>query len=116
MPIIQHLVLLYKLWREIVPNLSKTARFTIGEKIDYLFVEIIELIYTAIYLNSQQKAPLIQKAITKTNLLYFFLQIAWETKIIDDKTYIRIAERVVQLGKMLNGWNRQLLTKQNPPA
>ena len=40
--------------------------------------------------------------------------ILWETKSIDNKKYIALSEKIIEIGKMLNGWNGQL-QKQNSP-
>ena len=39
----------------------------------------------------------------------------WEIKGIDTKKYIFLSEPLVEAGKMLGGWNGQLL-KQNSPT
>ncbi len=61
LPIIQKLVVVYKVWHEFLPHIQKTSRFNLGSKIDSLFVEIIELSVMASHLNRSQKFPYIQK-------------------------------------------------------
>lgn len=43
----------------------------------------------------------------------FFLQVSWEIKALDNKKFINIAEKFVEIGKMLGGWNKQL-SRENP--
>jgi hypothetical protein len=106
--IIQKLVDSYKLWHSFLVDFPKISRYTIGEKIDSSFVEIIELSFTAINLYQDQKIPHVQKAIIKLDLLKFFLQIAWETNALDNKKFILLSEKFDEIGKMLGGWHRQL--------
>lgn len=108
LPLFQKLVAIYKIWHEFLPHVSKTARHTLGSKIDILFLELSELIFTARYLPREQKGLILQKATTKLDLLKFFLQILWEIKALDSKKYIAISEHLYELGRMLGGWNRQI--------
>jgi len=110
--IIQHLIATYKLWHEFLPHIPKDSRYTLGIKIDGLFVEMIELIFIASYLSKNQKIPYVQKAIAKLDLIKFFLQITWEIKALDNKKYIILSEKLNEIGKMLGGWYRQL-SKEN---
>ena len=95
-----------------MPHFPKTSRYTLGEKIDSLFIEITELAFSASYFYKAQKIPYVQKAVAKLDLLKFFLQIAWEVKALDNKKFILLSEKINEIGKMLGGWLRQL-TKEN---
>src|SRR4030042_4016993 len=89
--IIFKLVAAYKLWHEFLPHFSKTSRYTLGIKIDSLFIETTENIFIASRLAKDQKLPSLQKASSKLDMLKFFLQIAWEIKSMDNKKYIIIS-------------------------
>ena len=78
-----------------------------------LFVELLEFTFSASYLNKERKIPYLQKAISKMDLLKFFLQIVWELKDLDDKKYIAISEPLNEAGRMLGGWLRKL-EKETP--
>lgn len=85
-----------------------------GQKIDNLFVEAMEAVTTAGFLQPQEKLPWIRLAIRKTDTLKIFLMILWETKSIDDKKYILLSEKLNEIGKMLGGWHNQIQNlKQN---
>ena len=77
-----------------------------GVKIDSLFLETIELLFTANYLPKQEKSIYLEKATKKLDLLKFFLSISWEIKVFPDKKYIRLSEHLNEIGKMLYGWNK----------
>jgi hypothetical protein len=107
--LIQKLLATYKLWHEFLPHFSKTSRYTLGIKIDALFIETTEFIFIASRLSKDQKIPFVQKANAKLDLLKFFLQMSWEIKSLDNKKYIILSEHLEEIGKMLGGWQKQLL-------
>ncbi|MDP3772372.1 MAG: four helix bundle protein [bacterium] len=115
MPILQKFIAAYKLWDEFKKSFPKQSRFTIGVKIDVLFLDVIELLFVASRLSKEQKLPYLHKASVKLDLLKFFLQIAWELKAVDTKKYIMLSEQLNEIGKMLGGWIRGLQQKQTPP-
>ncbi len=80
-----------------------------------MFLDTIELLFIASYLGREQKLPILQRAGSKLDLLKFFLQIAWELKVLDNKKYIALSEPLQEIGKMLGGWMRGL-QKETPPA
>jgi hypothetical protein len=50
-------------------------------------------------------------SISKIDLVKLLLQLSWEIKAMDNKKYIHLSERFAEIGKMLGGWKKQLLTK-----
>jgi hypothetical protein len=106
--ILEHLVASYKLWHEIKSHIQKSSRYTLGEKIDNLFIETLELIFIAQYLSKPQKLPALEKANTKFDALKFFLRILWEIDDISKKQYLVISEKLNEIGRMLGGWLRKL--------
>ena len=106
LPIIQRFISVYKLWDGFKNDFPKKSRYTLGAKIDFLFLEVIELLFVARYLGGQSKLPSLQKAAGKLDLLKFFLQISWELKTLENKKYIALSEPLGEIGKMLGGWMR----------
>jgi hypothetical protein len=58
-----------------------------------------------------EKLSLVGQAIGKSDLLKFFLQIAWEQKILDQKTYAALNLNLDEVGRMLGGWKKSLSEK-----
>ena len=54
-------------------------------------------------------AVIIKKASLKLDLLKFFIQIAWELKAIDNKKFAELSSPLIEIGRMLGGWQRQLI-------
>lgn len=115
MPVLQKLKTAYKLWCEYHQKLPKTSRYTLGGKIDTLFIETIEAISSATFLSKEQKLPYVRLAIRKIDTLKVLISVLWEIKSLDDKKYIALSEKIEEVGRMLGGWGGQLL-KQNSPA
>ncbi|MBI2674492.1 MAG: four helix bundle protein [Candidatus Yanofskybacteria bacterium] len=111
LPIIQRLIVVYKVWHEYLPRFSKDHRYTLGFKIDSFFVEIIEILYEAQYINFRRKQPYLVKASSKFDTLKFFLQILWEIGGIDNKKYIHLFNHLAEVGKMLGGWVKTINLK-----
>lgn len=102
---------LYKNWQECLMNFPKTSRFLLGSKIDTIFLQLIEYIFTACGSKGEYKLSYLSKSSAKLDLLKFFIRISWETKALDSKKYILLSERLDETGKMLGGWIRQLKEK-----
>ena len=106
--LIQKLVSIYKLWHEFLSHFPKDSRYTIGGKIDNLFLETIESIIKASYSDKLEKLISLKTASGKLDFLKFFLQLAWEIKSLDNKKYISLSEKLDEIGKMLGGWVKSL--------
>ena len=111
--ILQRITTAYEIWDSYSQEIPKKSRYTIGGKIDLLFIEIIELVFKASYLKPELKIPLVKETSMELNLLKLFIQILWERKILDNNKYTIISELLDTTGQMLGGWLRQL-EKQNP--
>lgn len=104
---------IYVLWHQYHDTLPKTQRYSLGNKIDKIFIELIEAVTTASFLSKEQKLPYIRLAIRKLDTLKILLLVIWETKSLDNKKYIVISIPLDETGKMLGGWLGQI-EKQNP--
>lgn len=115
LPILQKITQAYKLWHNALPHIPRLTRYSLGEKINDLFIELSELVLTASYTAKETKGPVIQRASVRLDTLKFFLQIGWELKALDNKKFAELSQPLVEVGKMLGGWQKQILT-QTPQA
>src|SRR3989344_4262382 len=109
LPVLEKVKGAYLSWFDYYQILPKVHRHSLGQRIDNLFVEIIEAISTASFLDPAKKLPYVVHAIKKTDLLKVLLMILWETKSLDNKKYIALSLKIDEVGKMLGGWNGQLV-------
>jgi hypothetical protein len=108
LPILQKITLAYKIWHNTLPHIPRLTRYSLGEKINDLFIELAELILMASYTAKEQKGPVIQRASVRLDTLKFFLQIGWELKALDNKKFAELSQPLVEIGKMLGGWQKQI--------
>src|SRR3989338_1395997 len=113
LPIIEKATSAYKLWHDYFAHFPRLSRYTLGTKIDGLFLETIELILLAGYARRTQKLTVVERASSKLDTLKFFLRVAWEIKAIEHNKYAKLSEPLLEVGKMLGGWRKQL-TSENP--
>ena len=52
----------------------------------------------------------------KVDTLKIMLMVLWETGSFKDKQYIALSEKVTGIGKMLGGWNGQLVKASSAKA
>ena len=102
----------YRSWHSYLRNIHRIDRYTIGAKIDEVFISLLEFIYHACFASDKfEKLSCLTGAITKSDLLKFLLQLAWEQKIIDHKRYGALLLDLDEIGRMLGGWKRAIHAK-----
>ncbi|MFA5934011.1 MAG: four helix bundle protein [Candidatus Paceibacterota bacterium] len=101
----------YSFWFQLVENIPKSHRYTLGGKVEHYFLELLETIFSALYLPVERKIPRIEIAISKLDGVKFFAQISWENKCVPNKQYIELSEKLDELGKMLGGWKKGIEKK-----
>jgi len=96
---------------EIHRNIERTARFGLGLKIDNLFLELLGFLRKAVYSPIDKKIILLNATIEKIDEVRFFLQILWENKLCSNKHYILLETDMQNLGRMIGGWKKGLVSK-----
>ncbi|MCX6752524.1 MAG: four helix bundle protein [Candidatus Nomurabacteria bacterium] len=108
LPVLEIMKSAYILWQSCMPTIPKTSRYTLAETIDKYFIQTIESILVASFLERQEKQPFVRKAIISLDTLKFLLYILWEIKALDTKKYALLSEPLAGAGKQLGGWYGQL--------
>ena len=86
----------------------KAKRYTLGQKIDNLTLEILELSIAAGISLREKKLPHLEKAIVSLDLLKILLRLAKDIQCLDNKKYIQLEESLQEIGRMLGGWKRSI--------
>lgn len=115
LPVLERLKQAYLLWHEYYCTLPKHHRYTLGEKIDSIFIDLIENATSAAYLPNTSKLPWVRSAIRKLDALKFMLLILWEAKSLRDGKYVLLASKLDEVGRMFGGWLGQLEKKNSAP-
>ncbi|HEY4516499.1 MAG TPA: four helix bundle protein [Candidatus Paceibacterota bacterium] len=112
---IEHVLAVYKLWFEYRDNFPRKSRYTLGDRIDARFIQILELLFAASYQSREEKLPTIARALTGIDALKFLLRVAWEMRVLDTKKYADLSEQLHEIGRMVGGWKKGLQTKTPAP-
>ncbi len=115
LPLLQMVKTVYILWYGYYQTLPKLHRHSLGQRIDTLFVEVMEAISIASFLQKDEKLAWVKVAIRKMDTIKILLMVLWETKSLDNKKYIILSNPLEEIGKMLGGWSGQI-QKQNSPG
>jgi len=115
LPVLEKIKSVYILWHECHSILPKTQRYSVGNRVDKLFIEIIEVVSLAGFLPKEKKLSYIGTSIRKLDTIKILLLILWETKSLDNNKYIALSLPIDEIGKMLGGWKGQI-NKQNSPV
>jgi hypothetical protein len=100
----------YLLWHNFLPHVERLSRYTLGVKIDNLFIELLEITFTAKYAPPVNKLTFLDELIRKLDNLKFFVTLLWEAKGLDATKYGQLAQKLTTAGKMSNKW-RQMFRK-----
>ncbi len=88
--------------------MPKTQKYSLGNRIDRMFIEIIEAVAGASFLPKVEKLPFVKAAIRKLDALKILIMIVWETQSMDNKRYATLSLPLEEIGRMLGGWQGQL--------
>lgn len=100
--------LAYSFWLNFYRKFPKPERFGIGEKIDILFLDTLELAFQIRFAPVHKKLILIDELILKIDKLKFFCEIAWENRLLSSKNYGDLLSKLQEIGKELGGWKKNL--------
>jgi hypothetical protein len=106
----------YQYWLTLHRNFPRVERYGLGQKIENVFLDVLELSFACIYLPPEPKILLLGKVISKLDTLKFFTQIAWEGKLIPTEKYSILSEKLEEIGKMLGGWRKGLQNQSKEVA
>ena len=101
----------YKRLTLAIAAFPKTKRYTLGQKLDNITLEILELLFSVPV--AQNKILALQQISIKLDLLKVLLRIAKDSQAISNKNYLELETILQEIGRMLGGWIRAV--KQSSP-
>ena len=116
LPVLEKLKTTYKLWHECHERIPKSQKYSLGNRIDSIFIEIIEMVASAAFSIKMEKIPYIKIAIRKLDTLKILLMVLWESRGLDNKKYIALSEELHDIGRNLGGWLGQIVKRNSPDA
>ncbi len=103
----------YLLWHNFLPHLPRLSRYTLGVKIDQLFIELIEITFTAKYAKRAKKLNFLEELSRKLDNLKFFITLLFEAKGLKAAHYGQLSQKLATAGKMTGKW-LELFKKETP--
>ncbi len=73
-----------------------------------MFLGILENVFVLRFAPQADRLQLLDKAILKIDKLKFFMEIAWENKLLSTKQYGEILDSSMLIGRELGGWKKGL--------
>ena len=101
----------YAVWQVYLANFPKENRYTLGSRIDQVFLDAIEYCFLASYAQKDTKIESLNRVISRVDLLKLLLQLAWDVRALDNKKFTHLGKLLSEVGKMLGGWKKNLQTK-----
>lgn len=102
---------LYKTLHECRQAAPKRDRYTIYERCEQGTLDVIENILMASGQPKKEKAPTLEQASLKLNMLRVFIRLLKDVKAIDLKKYANLENTIDEIGRMLGGWIRSIKTE-----
>lgn len=96
----------YKLFHQFIKLFPKSEKYSLGERIENLILDTLELALTAAYAPSAERPTLLKRLDAKVQLLKTLTRLAHEIRAVDDKKYLVLQEKLQEMGKMVGGWLR----------
>ncbi len=94
--------------------MARSERFGIGDRIDKLWLDLLEALRKASYASANTKLASLDEAIGRVDAIRFFIQIAWESGLMAQIHFITLGRDVEEIGRMVGGWKKGLLAKTPP--
>ena len=97
--------------RWVIPQLDKfprSRRFTLGERIESLLLQVLERCLEAAYSPNREKKRALQRASQQLGVGTHLWRLAMELKVIPPKTHAHGSKLMVELGSQIGGWQRYL--------
>jgi hypothetical protein len=101
----------YQYWLTLHRDLPKVERLGLGQRVEQAFLDVLELTFTSSYLPPESKIIVLGRTISRLDVLKFFLQLAWESKVIPTNKHAELTQKLGDIGRQLGGWKKGLQTK-----
>lgn len=77
-------------------------------------MEILETLFIANSQRDEAKIPFLKEVDMKLKIAQTVIRISHDVKALEDNKYFMLSASLEELGRMLGGWIKSLLPKENP--
>ena len=103
-PLFQKIYDFYKLFYSYIDDFPKKSRPVLGQRIEQIILDLLESISSASYASQSKKINLLKQASNKADFLKILFRLAYELRIIDQKKYFLLEQKLLEIGRMIGGW------------
>ena len=115
LPVLERAKTAYMLWLIVHRKMARSERFGIGDRIDSLWLDLLDVLRKATYATPAEKIVSLDEALRRVDSVRFFLQIAWESKLMAQSHFISLGKDIEEIGRMVGGWKKGILAKTPMP-
>src|SRR3989338_3687180 len=116
LPVFERAKTAYKTWLIVHRKMARSERFGIGDRIDALWLDLLDSLRKAAYASVSQKIPPLDDALRAIDAVRFFIQIAWESELMAQSHFIERGKNRKKRGGMVGGGKKGILAKTPPPG
>ncbi len=98
----------------LLDNFPRNRRFTLGERLEAVLLEILELLVEAAY--AKTKRELLERANLRLAVVRHLWRMAHELQTIPTKRYAYGAKLLDDLGKQIGGWQKAAKNLKSTPS
>ena len=80
--------------------------WTLGERIETLLLQVLERLLEAAYTSGRDKTRALQRASQHLNVVRHLWRLSHELKAVPPRAHAHGAQRLVEPGRQLGGWQR----------
>ncbi|MEK7118666.1 MAG: four helix bundle protein [Patescibacteria group bacterium] len=110
-PIVQKMNDLYREFYGHVKTFPKKDQYMLGKRCEDSLLAFMEFVLIAASLPKDRKQKALEAANGKFDVFKVLLRVARDLKILDNKKYISLEGKAQEIGRMLGGWMRSVMTK-----
>ena len=88
-----------------LPNFPRSHRFVLGDRIENIVLEVLELLIEAAY--TRDKAALLKRTSIQLEKLRYLIRISKDMTFISLRQYEFASKQIDEVGRMVGGWLRQ---------
>ena len=95
-----------------VSRFPKHQRYALGSRIQQTALEILTLVLKANHAQGYKRSVALDECSLAVDTLKILIRLAKDTKAMQEKHYLALSVRLVEVGKMLGGWIKDAKTKR----
>lgn len=99
------------LWYVHTKRMAKLDRYTLGQKIFELLIDMLVLVVRAQYQSNEKKLQILYNTSEQLDTIKILIRLTHKIEMIPEATYIRFQTDLQNIGKMLGGWIRDEKSK-----